>query len=455
MQQLLTVRIGQLVLAVLVATLVVTAGLSGVVVAAPAADTNQPLDACGPIDAPGTYTLTQNITTTAGDGCFSIEADGVTIDGNGHTVAGNGSGIAVTATDVDEVAVRNLTLTNWATGVAVTGGAAQPTVRNVTVTNSSVGVAIFDGAVAATVVDSQFRELTSVGIELQADDSRVVGNELTATGGAAISVTGGDDTTVTDNEIRTTRGGVLVTDTASVTVRANTLHNVNGTSIHVAGDGEDWWASYAFDVPLSVATHLSSATPRGPTEVANNTITDGNGNGILVERADDVMVTDNRLHRNRDGIRVVETSEVVVMANTALENRDDGISFGAAPRGVVRNNTLRNNTDDGIYVLGDNTTVYGNLATGNGDDGLDVQNSTGVVVRANHFSDNGDDGVFFRTVFDGLVEANELRGNADDGVDLRSTDLVTLANNTVCGSTDREVITRMGANRTTTENNGC
>lgn len=458
MQQLLTVRTGRMVLSAFVATLVVTAGLAGVVgvaVGAPAADTSRTLDGCGPIDESGTYTLTRNITEAPASGCFSVQADGVTIDGNGHTVVGNGSGVAVTAMGADEVTVSNITLTNWATGVAVTAGTARPTVRNVTVTNGSVGVAVFDGAVAATVTDSRFRNLTSVAIELQADDSRVVGNDFAATGGAAVSLTRSDDSIVADNEIRATGGGVMVTNAAGVTVKENSLDNVNGTSIRVAGEGETWWESHAFDVPLYIAVRLSPSTPRGPNEIVNNTVVDGNGNGILVDDAGDVMVTENRVVRSRDGIRVTNTSGVVIMGNSALDNRDDGISLGNAPRGVVRNNTLRNNTDDGVYVIGNNTTVTANVATGNGDDGVDVQNSIGVSVRKNDFSNNGDDGVFFRTVADALVEANTIRGNGDDGVDLRGTDLVTVVNNTICDSGDDELIAREGATRTTAENNGC
>jgi parallel beta-helix repeat protein len=459
MQQLLTGRTGRTLLSVVVATLVVTAGVQGVVGVAvgadPGTETTSPLDTCGTIDEPGTYTLTRNITEAPASGCFSVRADGVTIDGDGHTVVGNGSGVGVIATGADQLTVRNVTLTDWATGVAVTAGGARPTVRNVTVTNGSVGVAVFDGSVAATVRDSQFTNLTGVGVELQADEARVVDNTLDDTGAPGINLEGSDDTTVFGNELRTTRGGIVVGYSTGVTVEANTLHDVNGTGIHVVGEGETWWASYAFGMSSSIASSLSPSAPRGTNEVAGNTVADTDGNAVVVENASDVVVVENYLVRNRDGVRVMGTSDVAVVSNLAIANRDDGVSFGGAPGGVVHNNTLRNNADDGIYVVGNNTTVTANVATANGDDGLDVHNSTWITVTGNNFSENRNDGVFFRSVVEAVVEANRMAGNSDDGVDLRGTDLVTVANNTVCANQDRQFISREGANRTTTANNGC
>lgn len=455
MQQLLTERTGRMVLATFLATLMVTAGLTGVVVGAPAADTTQTLDGCSTIDEPGTYTLTRNITDAPAGGCISVHADGVTVDGNGHTIVGNGSGVAVSATAADGFTLRNVTLTNWATGVVVTAGAAGPAVRNVTVQNGSVGVGIYSGGVAATVADSHFRNLTTVGVALHADSGRVVDNEFVTTGGPAITLVASDDSLVARNELRATHGGIVVTDAAGVTVASNTLHSVNGTGIHVVGSGERLWASRAFDTPLSIAIHLWPSTPTDPNEVVNNSVYETDGNGILVENASDVMVTENLVVRNRDGIHVAHTDGAVVVGNDALANYEDGISLGIAPRGVVYNNTLRNNSDDGLYVVGNNTSLTGNLVVSNGDDGIDVQNSTAVTVRRNTVTTNRNDGIYLRGVAEALVEANVARGNDDDGIDLRGTDMVTVANNTVCGNGDQQVIARTGTNRTTLENNSC
>jgi len=459
MQQALTSRPVRLVLSAFVALLVVTAGGPGVVAGAPAAthattqaDDPRPIEACGTIDEPGTYTLTENLTEAPSEGCLDVRADGVTIDGDGHTIVGNDTGVGVAASGA-AFTLENVTLANWSTGVTVTG--ADATVRNSEISNGSVGVSVADGAVGALVAGGHVHNLSSVGVSLRGDDARVQDTTIDATGGAAIDATGSDEASLVGNEIRATGGGIAVTDAAGVTVRENALRDVDGPSIHVVGEGGDWRSSLPNDIPLYIAVALRTSTPPGPTTIVGNTVHDGSGNGIVVSDTESVGVSDNLVVRNRDGVRVVDSRAVSVVDNTALLNRDDGVSVAESPWSVVRNNTLRNNADDGVYVVADHTSLTGNLAAGNGDDGIDAQNSTAVTVRANVLTENRNDGVFFRTVDDGLIEGNEIRANADDGVDLRGTDRVTVANNTVCDSGDTNVIARTGAQNTTATNNGC
>src|SRR5262245_47376527 len=60
----------------------------GIGVTSPAAQT---IAACGPVTAPGNYTVTTNITAPADTNCITISASGVAIDLQGHIISGSGS----------------------------------------------------------------------------------------------------------------------------------------------------------------------------------------------------------------------------------------------------------------------------------------------------------------------------------------------------------------------------
>jgi len=109
-----------------------------------------PIDSCRTIADDGSYVLTGNVTNSSADTCIQILSSDVIFDGGGHTIdagsnatdgdsnATNGSngtasvGVRVnnSLTTIANVTVRNVTTTDWTTGVAyrdVNGGL----VRNV------------------------------------------------------------------------------------------------------------------------------------------------------------------------------------------------------------------------------------------------------------------------------------------------------------------------------------
>jgi hypothetical protein len=114
----------------LASALTVVAGLgAGTAVAGPPiripAITPTPLNACGPISAPGNYMLTANPSPAPGN-CFVITAPHVTLDLAGHTVAGLGlgAGIGITPGAVDvkiESTVPGATVAGFSTGIRDNG----------------------------------------------------------------------------------------------------------------------------------------------------------------------------------------------------------------------------------------------------------------------------------------------------------------------------------------------
>ncbi|WP_049981159.1 right-handed parallel beta-helix repeat-containing protein [Halolamina rubra] len=445
-----------------------------------------------------------------------MTADNVTIDGGGHALVGNGSGTAVTAAGVDEFTLTNVTLVDWAAGVSLrdvsdarvseiavenasaVGVAVEDDARDVrlagsSIRNGSLGVRVRGDASDVTVAETAFADLTGVGVDLRGDEGRVLNSTFETTGGAAVHVRG-DGALVANNSVRDTVGGIAVTDAAAVTVRANTLDEVQGPSIHVAGAGDVEMPRirpspgfHGVDVVLHpmlpagmagmadmaygggpdgvddggtttrryVDVTMLSPTPPDPVRVVDNVVRDSNGNGIVAANTSAVTVTANHVERSRDGVRIAGGSDATVANNTAVLNRDDGITIAASADATLRNNTVRNNTDDGLYVVGDGAVITGTLARDNGDDGVDVQNSTLAAVRGNRLVRNDDDGLYLRFVLNGSVEANVIRLNGDDGVDLRAVTGTVVANNSVCWNDHHELVRRDGTSNTTVTNSVC
>ena len=141
--------------AVVVACLVLAASVAGVTGVAPVGTTSAqsgsgpiPIDSCRTIADDGSYVLTGNVTNSSADTCIQILSSDVVFDGGGHTIdagpnatagdsnATNGSngtasvGVRVnnSLTSTANVTVRNVTTTDWTTGVAyrdVNGGSIQ------------------------------------------------------------------------------------------------------------------------------------------------------------------------------------------------------------------------------------------------------------------------------------------------------------------------------------------
>jgi parallel beta-helix repeat protein len=499
-----------------VALLVVTAGLPGGVTGTEGRTAQaRTIDDCRTIDEPGEYALGGNVTTDGN--CLEVTADGVTIDGNGYTLAGDGSWTAIRVTDADDVTVRNVTLANWSTGVALRGAtdarivgttvtdanvvgvtvderSHDATVRDTTIANGSAGLR--SSAADTTVAGSTFTNLLGSVVDLRGDDGRVVNNTVRATGGAAVTVTAVDDALVANNSVRNTIGGITVTDSAGVAVRGNTLRDVRGASVRVAGDGEAEPArnrpkpgalspgvTFVSPVPSGVADDLASVASTGgadgsdagdgestrryvdvtlappeppePVRIVGNAILDGNGNGIFVTNATSTAVIENTIMRNRDGVRIVGGEDATVRNNSVSENRDDGVQIAGSPDATVRNNTLVNNSDDGLYVVSNGTVVFANVARGNGDDGVDVQGSTLLTLHDNRLLENTDDGLYLRNVVNATVERNDLRHNLDDGIDLRGTTGAVVVDNAICWNEDDDFIERLASEGTVARNNSC
>ena len=82
---------------------------------------NQEIDNCTLISVPGTYVLNRDIINSNNPSCIQITANNVSLDGVGHTVDGIDSGKGVYVhnqySQLTNVTIKNLTVTDWETGI--------------------------------------------------------------------------------------------------------------------------------------------------------------------------------------------------------------------------------------------------------------------------------------------------------------------------------------------------
>ncbi len=107
------------------------------------------LSRCDTLDIPGeTYVLDHDLTSS--EVCFRIVADGITLDGNGHTITSlitteQFQNIGVDVSGTTGVTVKNLKISDFRTGIAVT--ASDTSLINNFVTNADTGIRVSNSCV--------------------------------------------------------------------------------------------------------------------------------------------------------------------------------------------------------------------------------------------------------------------------------------------------------------------
>lgn len=96
-----------------------------------------------------TCALTANVTES-----ITIQDNGITLDGGGFSVTGSDTGVGVSVGAFDGVTIRNLTVENWHTGIALSQ-ALNAIVENVTATSSvASGIHILNNSDSVMIEDS-------------------------------------------------------------------------------------------------------------------------------------------------------------------------------------------------------------------------------------------------------------------------------------------------------------
>jgi hypothetical protein len=120
---------------------------------------------CDEINQPGAYRLTQDLNSGSKGSCLLIDTDNVILDLQGHTITGNDSstslGISVAGRRDYKIEIRNGTIRNFGTGVAL-GDVSAARVENLSVLANKVsGIEVGTGSIVASTI---VRRTTGSGI---------------------------------------------------------------------------------------------------------------------------------------------------------------------------------------------------------------------------------------------------------------------------------------------------
>jgi len=99
------------------------------------------VSSCGPLSAPGeTYVLTANIVNHAGT-CFTINANGITLDGQGFSIDGDdvGEDYGVLAIGRSGLTIKNLGASDFLVGIYLITGS-NSLISASTATSNSIGI---------------------------------------------------------------------------------------------------------------------------------------------------------------------------------------------------------------------------------------------------------------------------------------------------------------------------
>jgi len=408
------------------------------------------VDSCRVINRSGVYELTTNLTdvgsarligASQADACIVINASDVTFDGNGHHVDSEERGfftypvgvyVAGSFSRERNVTIRNITLTDWGTGVEAYNTTGL-TVENVTVFShagvlqTQWGVRLF-GVANTTVRDSTIRA-AATGIKVPGTavfrntrGLRIDGNELRDNeDGIAFS---GDNATIANNTVRPINDGLWVSAFGG-RIHNNTVVGGTGDGIMVLTENTS--------VTDNVVRGIRNGRQHGADEYAmdvvgqdhvlrNNTLRN-NTRGLQIGGSGHLL-RDNAMRSNRENVHVdafhidwlgvgpgpfdLDTSNTVDGDPIYYRFNVSGETFTAADNPgyialvnssdvEVRGVTLTNNTD-GLYLWNVTNATVANVTLSENAYGIDAKGGTDVTIRESHVGNNTLAGVKAREI---------------------------------------------------------
>jgi parallel beta-helix repeat protein len=340
---------------------------------------------CRSILEPGRYVLDGSIGDTTDEVCLFIGASDVVLDGAGNTVDGDGgeAGVGVSIGEsVENVTVRNLTVTDFGTGVEV--DAFEPRdveLTGLTVRSNGAGVEVRQGA-RPTSVGAQDEEAPADTVRLS--DSEVGNN---AANGVTINGVPGlvvERTVVADNG----RSGIVVQNADRTTIRGNTV------------SGNDRKGVFVID-----AADVS---------VINNTLS-GSDDGIQLGRP---PLDNEAASAGAPGATIAD--------NTVLDHGLGIRLFDGSEGTTVRNNTIRDVQLLGMRVRANGATVRNNVVTDSGGSGVVISANgvrvVGGTVADTNSNENSESAAISVVDANGVtVEDVTVEGDNDQAFSLKST----------------------------------
>ncbi len=340
------------------------------------------ISSCGILNSPGrTYVLSDDITTN--QDCFTITADGVTLNLNGHTITGNGQVDGITVNNADNVMIKNGNINNFYYNVLLSSST-NGSVNDVQINGGNYGIhasASSFGNYDNVVIDSTMYGLSS------SSSSNGVFNDLTIQNSASDGVvfySSSNNNFVNVNSNGNIGDGFKFYSNSDLNVFTNVVSNNNGASGFEFLSGSDLNIFTNVTSNNNGGSGFSFSSSSGNTFsgcVSNDNGADGfgflsclnnhfsnltsinNNYGVFLRASSNNVLDALNIYGNSRGIYLLGNSDSNIINDSYMEENDYGLYFdyemGSPEYNLIYNNYF-NNSDN--YFSSGNYVNYFNVS---------------------------------------------------------------------------------------------
>lgn len=382
------------------------------------------ISSCNVISSPGNYILTQNLTNSAELYCIKITSSDVILDGAGYTIQGTdveySKGILVynSSQTLTNVTIKNLTITNWFSGIDVLFSA------NITLINNRVlkniyGISLVSSS--ACILANNNASYNLWGFNMESSGSNEFVNNIAANNSyRAYNIVKSDNNSFTDNIISNTggdnnnHGGFLLLYSNKNIISNNNFIN----------DGMNVGFSYKNSVKKNIVNDKSLVYLEEMSDLSIQ-----NAGQIILIRSNNITIKNLDISRTSRSIELWETNDSIIADNT-LSNSKVGIFMAYSYLNNVSGNIVKDNIH-GIQLdhSGDNT-VMENIAFNNFM-GIRLGGSNRNLLGNNIMIDHLNDGMLVEYSDNNMIKNNIASSNVFNGIHIIASNNNTLVNNTV------------------------
>jgi len=249
------------------------------------------ISSCAYISRPGSYTLTQNISSSGT--CITIGADNVTLDCKGYSITGDTTGNGISNTGFHNGVVKNCVITNFTYAIYFYG-ANNAIIDNNTANSNYYGIYFYSGS-----------------------NNTFTGNTANNNFQAGISITESSGNILTSNIVSSnTRFGFSIMLVNNSIIYNNTIEN-NGIVGQGGRDG----------ISVQVENHGNNIT--------FNSITNSGRAGIFLRlnSSDNIIANNSITNSHAYGILVTDSSSNSIANNTIANVSTNGLAYSGLGKG--------------------------------------------------------------------------------------------------------------------------
>ena len=242
-------------------------------------------------------------------------------------------------------------------------------------------------------------------------------------------------------------------DSGEVKISAN-----NNYGFYISG--QKYIEIYGFEIgnASSSAVYISGSNS-SDIELVNNTIALNSGDGIYVQGASNVVISNNQIYSNRKGVYLDSANSASLVGNIVHDNSSDGIFLEKSGKFDLDFNETFSNGRDGILVSNNsnNGKIQNNTSYLNSQNGIEAYDHIASVdVLENKSYSNSGKGIAFNGNVSNTnkIASNLVYDNQESGISLSDNCVNnTISNNTVFKNKGEGILIELGSGNNTIKDN--